>query len=161
MRLSSCPKALCPFFTRNLAWDSPVCTWRPPSWKLIFFIPISVDEKGCSFCFRILANHLASFFFLHPVRRFVRTTIFIQYIPFFIHPVTECQHLLAFILTRISYFGREELTYIPYSSFNGQSLVACKFKHGGVGEIPYISPLSGRPRDSQWDPCWWCDMMIW
>ncbi len=37
----------------------------------------------------------------------------------------ECKHLLAFILTRICYFGREELTYIPYSSFNGQSLAAC------------------------------------
>ena len=35
------------------------------------------------------------------------------------------QHLLAFILTWICYFGREELTYIPYSSFNGQFLAAC------------------------------------
>ena len=42
-----------------------------------FFIPISADEKGAS-GFRVLANHLASFFFLHPVRRFVRTTISIH-----------------------------------------------------------------------------------
>ncbi len=59
--------------------------------KLTFFIPISADEKGCNFRFRILANHLASFFF---------------------PPVTECKHLLAFILTWICYFGHEELTYI-------------------------------------------------
>ena len=32
--------------------------------KLISFIPISTDEKWCYFRFRILANHLASFFFL-------------------------------------------------------------------------------------------------
>ena len=81
--------------------------------KLIFFIPISADEKGCYFLFRILASHLASFFF---------------------PPVTECKHLLAFILIWICYFGREELTYIlfflqrpaevdPHSLFlfNGQS----------------------------------------
>ena len=114
MRLSSYPRALFRFFTWSLAWDLPVCSWQPPSWKLIFFIPIFADEKGCYFCFRILANHLASFFFLHPVRRFVQTTISIQYIPFFIHPVTECKHLLAFILTQICYFGSEELTYILY-----------------------------------------------
>ena len=46
-------------------------------------------RKGCYFRFRVLANHLASFFFLHPVRRFIRTTI-CAYTPFFIHPVTEC-----------------------------------------------------------------------
>ena len=92
--------------------------------KLNSFFPISADEKGAISVFRVLANHSASFFFLHPVRRFLRTTI-CPYTPFFIHPVTECKHLLAFILTRICYFGREELTYIPYSSFNGQSLAAC------------------------------------
>ena len=113
----SCPRALLHFFTRSLAWDSPFRSWRPPSTKLIFFIPISADEKGCYLRFRILANHLASFFFLHPVRRFVRTTITSQHVPFFIHLVTECKHLLAFILTWICYFGREELAYISYSSF--------------------------------------------
>ena len=48
--------------------------------KLIFFIPISADEKGCYFRFGILANHLASFFFLHPIRRFVRTSITSKYV---------------------------------------------------------------------------------
>ena len=46
-------------------------------------------RKGCYFRFRVLANHLASPFFFHPVRRFVRTTI-CPYTPFFIHLVTEC-----------------------------------------------------------------------
>ena len=32
------------------------------STKLISFFPISVDEKGCYFRLRVLANHLASFF---------------------------------------------------------------------------------------------------
>ena len=104
---------------------SRVLSQRPLSSKLNSFFPISADEKGATSVFRVLANHSASFFFLHPVRRFIRTTISIQYIPFFIHPVTECKHLLAVILTQICYFGREELAYIPYSSFNRQSLAAC------------------------------------
>ena len=92
--------------------------------KLNSLFPISADEKGATSVFRVLANHSASFSFLHPVRRFVWTTI-CPYTPFFIHPVTECKHLLAFILTWICYFGRKELTYGPYPSFNGQSLAAC------------------------------------
>ena len=43
--------------------------------KLIFFILISADEKNCYFRSRVLANHSASFSFLHPVRRFLQTTI--------------------------------------------------------------------------------------
>ena len=39
------------------------------------FYPYFHWRKGCYFCFRVLANHLASFFFLYPVRRFVRTAI--------------------------------------------------------------------------------------
>ena len=65
------------------------------------------------------------------------------YVPFSIHPVTECKHLLAFILTWICYFGREEMTYIPYSSFNGQSLRPVNSQHGwGYWEIDFISLLS-------------------
>ena len=119
-----CPKTRLCFFARSLAWDSSARSRRPPSWKLNSFFPISADKKGATSVFRVPANHSASFFFLHPIRRFVRTTISIQYIPFFIHPVTECKHLLAFMLTWICYFGREELTYSPYSSFNGKSLAA-------------------------------------
>ena len=62
--------------------------------KLIFFIPISTDKKGCYFRFRILANHLASFFC---------QVIHLDYCLF--HSVTECKHLLAFILTWICYFA--------------------------------------------------------
>ena len=43
----------------------------------VFFIPISADEKGAS-GFWVLANHLSSFFFLHPVSWFVWTTISIH-----------------------------------------------------------------------------------
>ena len=96
-----CPKTRLCFFAWSLAWDSPVRSRRPPSWKLYSLSPISADEKGATSVFRVLANHSASFFFLRPVRRFIRTTISIQYIPFFINLVTECKHLLAFILTRI------------------------------------------------------------
>ena len=82
--------------------------------KTDFLILISVNKKGCYFRFRILANHLASFFCQA-----------IRLDNYLFHPVTECKHLLAFILTWIYYFGREELTYIPYSSFNGMPLAAC------------------------------------
>ena len=92
--------------------------------KLISFFLFPLTKKKATSVFRVLANRSASFSFLHPVRRFVRTTI-CSYTLFFIHPVTECKHLLAFILTWICYFGREELTYIPYSFSNGQSLAAC------------------------------------
>ena len=119
-----CPETWLCFFAQSLASD-PRPLMATSVLKTDFLIPISADKKGCYFCFRVLANHSASFFFLYPVRRFIRTTISIQYILFFIHPVTECKHLLAFILTRICYFGCEELTYIPYSSFNSQSLAAC------------------------------------
>ena len=42
----------------------------------------------------------------------------------------------------------EELTYIPYSSFNGQSLTSVNSNTEGYGEISYFSLLSGRPRDN-------------
>ena len=81
-----------------------------------------LDEKGCYFRCRSLTYHLASFFF--PVRRLLWTTVCPVY-PFFIHSATECKHLLAFILTWICYFGREELTYITIPLFSGQPLAAC------------------------------------
>ena len=112
------------FFARSLAWDLPVRSWQLLSSKLISFFLFSLTKKKATSVFRVLANNLASFFFLHPVRWFIRTTIY-PYTPFFIHPVTECKHLLTFILTWICYFGREELTYIPIPLFNSQSLAAC------------------------------------
>ena len=71
--------------------------------KLIFLFPISTYEKGSYFRFRILANH---------------------YPFFFLSLVTECKHLLTFILTWIYYLGHEELTYITIPLFNGQPLTA-------------------------------------
>ena len=100
------------FFAWSLTWDSPVCSRQPPSWKLnsLYLFPLTkkVLLPLPSPCQAIHSNC-----YLYPVY------------PFFIHLVTECKHLLAFILTRICYFGCEELTYIPYSSFNGESLAAC------------------------------------
>ena len=49
--------------------------------KLNSFFLISTDEKGATSVFRVLANQSASFFFLYPVRWFIRTTISIQYNP--------------------------------------------------------------------------------
>ena len=89
MRRSSCPRAF-RFFTWSLAWDPFTVTSIP---KLIFFIPTSADRRRCYFRFRVLASYLASFFF---------------------PPVTECKHLLAFILTWICYFSSEDLTYILF-----------------------------------------------
>ena len=81
------------FFTRSLAWDSPMRSWRPLSTKLIFFIPVSTDEKEWYFRFRIMA----SFFFPHPVRRFVQTTI----------SFTRVRLHGTDILTNILYFLRQ------------------------------------------------------
>ena len=61
--------------------------------KLISLFPISADEKGVTSVFRVLANNSASFSFLHPVRRFVRTTI---------------------SSTRVRLRGTDSLTYILY-----------------------------------------------
>ena len=138
MRLSSCPRAFrfspgisaavsLYLITSATVLKVPVQLLRPESgtrfahlftgtsvFKTDFLIPISADEKGCYFCFRILFNHLASFFC-----QAIRSDYYL------FHSVTECKHLLAFILTRICYLGREELTYIPIPLFNSQSLAAC------------------------------------
>ena len=98
--------------------DSPVRSRRPLTSKLISFFLFPLTKKKATSVFRVIANHSASFSFLHPVRRFVRTTI-CPYTHFFNHPVTECKHLLAFILIWICYFGRKELTYISIPLFNG------------------------------------------
>ena len=61
------------FFTRNFGHCVHTSCHSNCCPKTDFLIPISADEKGCYFHFRILANHLASFFF--PVRRFLWTNI--------------------------------------------------------------------------------------
>ena len=109
------------FFTWSLARDSTHLFTAASLFKTDI-LPISADERGGYFRFRILANHLASF--SPPVRWFVRTTI-CPYTSFFIHPVTECKHLLASILTWICYFGCEGLAYITIPLFSSQPLAAC------------------------------------
>ena len=93
-------------------------------------------RKGRYFRFRVLANHSTSFFFLHPVRRFVRTTISFTQVK--LRGTDSLTHIFFFLQQA----GRSWPTFL-IPPFNGQSLVACKFKHGGVGGISYFSP-------SQW-----------
>ena len=97
-------KILSTFFTRSLAIRSRILSWQPhlQNWYSLPLFPLT--EEGGYFRFGILANHLASIFF--SVRRLLRTTI-CPVSPFFIHPVTECKHLLAFTLTHILYFLRQ------------------------------------------------------
>ena len=89
------------FLTRSLAWDSVP---RDLSSKTDFFYPISADGKKVP-----LISLLSSSF---PCQS-------ILYDHYLFHPVTECKHLLAFILTWIFYVGRGELTYITIPLFSG------------------------------------------
>ena len=99
------------FFARSLARDSPICSRRHLSSKLIPFIPISADEKGCYFRFRILTNHLASFFcqairsdcyLLTRLR--LRSTDSLTYILFFLQRPAEVDLFSLFLFER-SVFG--------------------------------------------------------
>ena len=70
---------------------------------------------------------------------------------FSVQLVTECRQLLAFILTWIRYFVQQAgrgVDLHSYSSFNGQSLGPVNSNTEGWGNWFYLSPLSGRPRDS-------------
>ena len=85
--------------------------------KLIFFIPISADGKRCYFRFRVLANHLASFFFF-PLSGDSLGLLSLS-------PGRGYGVQIAWPAFFSSFDGRPKLTCIPYSSFNGQSLAAC------------------------------------
>ena len=119
-----CPETRLCFFARSCGIRSPVLSRRPLSSKTAFFIPISADEKGAS-GFRVLANHLASFFFLHPVRRFIlatiRTSVPLLYPPGWGYGVQIAWPTFFTSFNR----GAEELTYIPYSSFQRSIFEAC------------------------------------
>ena len=91
--------------------------------KTEFFIPISADEKGATSGFRVLTNHLASFFFLT-----------LSGDSFGFH--SDLDSLLP-INRQV-----EELTYIPNSSFNGQSLMSVNSNTKGYWEIDHTSLLS-------------------
>ena len=94
-------KILSAFFTRSLGPRFTPSVHDDISLQNWYSLPLfPLMEEGSYFRFGILANHFTFFF---PVRRLLRTTICPVY-PFFIHPVTECKHLLAFTLTHILYF---------------------------------------------------------
>ena len=128
--------SLGPRFTPSVHGDISLQNWFSYS-----LFPLMA--KGGYFHFRILANHLASFFF--PVRRLLRTTICPVY-PFFIHPVTvqasvgfhSDPHSLLFPT------GRLKLTYITIPLFSGLLIQTRR----GRGHSLFLSSLSGRPWDS-------------
>ena len=105
-------------FARSLAWDSPVRSWRSLSSKLISFFLFPLTKKKATSVFKVLANHLASFFFPYPVKRFVRTTI----------SSTRVRLRGTDSLTDILFFlqqaGQSWPTFL-IPPFNGQSLAAC------------------------------------
>ena len=89
---------------------------------------------------------------LHPVMQFIRTTIRTSMSPSL---STRLQSVssswLSFWPGFVASFNRqaEELTYIPYSSFNGQSLGPVNSNMEGYwGNWSHLSPLRGRPRDT-------------
>ena len=122
-------KILFRFFTRSLAMRlTPICSRRHLSSKLIFLFPISADEKGGYFRFRILANHLA-FFLPFPGHR-MQTSVGFHSVgdPFgllSLSPEWGYGVQIAWPIFFSSVNGRLKLTYILYFSFNGQSLAAC------------------------------------
>ena len=145
-----------------LSWNSALLL-RPEFWheiirpltatsvlKTEFFIHISSGEKGATSVFRVLANHLASFFFL----TLSCNSFGLLYWPLWrvsVQPVTECKQLLAFILTWIRYFqltGRSRswpAFLIPLLTVNLWGLLIQTWRGWGIS---YFSPLSGWPRDT-------------
>ena len=91
--------------------------------KTKFFIPISADEKSY-FRFEGSGQSFGLFLLPSPCQA-IHSDYYMSLYPLLCPSGHRMQHPLAFFLTWICYFGREELTYIPYSSFNGQSLAVC------------------------------------
>ena len=89
----SCSRAPFCFFTRSFGYSVHTSCHTNCCPKTDFFLSISTDEEKATSVFRVLANHSASFSFLHPVRRFVRT------------PISS---------TWVRLWGTDSLTYILY-----------------------------------------------
>ena len=102
--------------------------------KTDFLIPISADEKGCYFRFRILANHLASFFCQAISSDYLRSQnaniCWLSFWPGFVTSAARNWPTFLFLFLTVSLWR-------PVNS-----------NTEGVGEIPYFSPSSGRPRDN-------------
>ena len=116
----SCPRALFRFFTRSFGDSVNTSCHTNCCPKTDILYSYFHWRKKATSVFRVLANHLASFFC-----QAIHSDYYMSLYPLLYPSGHRMQHFLAFILTWICYFGREELTYIPYSSFNGQSLAAC------------------------------------
>ena len=95
---------LCPEFWQQITRPLTVTSVL----KTEFFIPISFDERDTTSGFTVLANHLASFFFL----TLSGNSFGLLYGPL-------CPPSLS---TRVRLRSTDSLTYILISSFNGQPL---------------------------------------
>ena len=117
-----CPETQLCFFAQSLASD-PRPLKATSVLKTKFFILISADEKGATSAlgFWPIPRPLSSSFTLSDDSFGLLYSLY----PLLYQSGHRVQYLLTFILTWICYFGSEEFTYIPYSSFNGQSLAAC------------------------------------
>ena len=102
-----------------------ICSRRPLFQNWFSFTLFPLTERRCHFRFRVLANHLASIFFLSLV--------------------TECKHLLAFTLTHILYF-------IPQAVKNWPILLFCLYGHSLGGLL--IQTRRGRGHSLSLSPQW-------
>ena len=137
----SLSKILSAFFSRSLGMGL-VSSHDDLSFKTDFlFSYFRWREEGATSVLGIVANHLASIFFL-PLSG---DSLGLLYVP--------VPHSLPIRSksTNICWFpfwpGFVTWGIDLNSSFNGQSL-AFQFKYGGIVVIPHFSSLSGRPRDN-------------
>ena len=120
---------------------------RPKNWHTFSLF----DEKGTTSGIRVLANHLASFSFLHlPLSCY---SLGLLYWP--LYPLlcpTRSQSVgsswLSFWPGFVAPFNRqtEELTYIPIPLLTVNLWGLLIQTRRGRGNWSYLSPLSGRPR---------------
>ena len=86
----------------------PISSRRHLSSKLIFFFSINADiRRGL---FPLWDSSQSFSFYLLPLSGDPLGLLYVPYTPFFIHPVTECKHMLVSILTWIRYFSQKGLT---------------------------------------------------
>ena len=117
-----------------------------------FFFPISFDEEDLFFGFRPLANHLASFFLLHPpVMLFIRATIMTSIFPSLSNRSQSVgSPWLSFWPGFVTSFNRqaEELIFIPIPPLTVNLWGLLIQTQRGRGNWSYLASLSGIPRDN-------------
>ena len=99
----SLSKILSAFFTRSIGMRLAPSVHGDiylPNWYSLPLFPQTEEGATSALGFWPIISPLSSSF---PCQAILQDY-------YLFHPVTECRHLLAFILTWIYYFGREELT---------------------------------------------------